>query len=94
MATAVPIYKHSPYRDHLPNFGPHSDSFTLQVMKLSTSHILSIFVRYGVRSKFPVNMVPIFPKQWSLLGPYRDQVCIGMTCGHTANRTEYKVDLL
>ena len=23
VATAVPIYRHSPYRDHLPNFGPY-----------------------------------------------------------------------
>jgi hypothetical protein len=41
VATAVPIYMHSPYRDHLPNFGPYSDNFTLQAMKLSTPHIMS-----------------------------------------------------
>jgi hypothetical protein len=42
VATAVPIYRHSPYRDHLPNIGPYSENFTLKAMKLSTLHILII----------------------------------------------------
>ena len=122
-ATAVPIYRHSPYRDYLPNFGPYSDNFTLQAMKLSTSYILSIiycnyfkwfihsifhdlklrvhqqvifltdlvrnlsvatFLQLGPYSpQFGPYQVPISPKQRSLFGPYRDQVGIGMTCGHT-----------
>ena len=39
---------------------------------------------YSGRSLFLVDLVPIFPEQWSLFGPYRDLVGTGLTCGHTA----------
>ena len=77
------------------NFGPFSDNFILQVTKIcnplfmiyswgcavSTVNCSDV---YSGRSLFLVNLVPIFPEQWSLFGPYRDLVGTGLTCGHTA----------